>query len=810
MTDSISQAGVNSILSEAFTTFEANNRLLLNAPGKSLITHVTREVQIGEEGEEKAVTFVISDSRIKTGGADDKIYAYHKDVWENNPRGCAFVYVKLSNGDLKLIHILTGLRKFGNAEDNYTSELKVKENEIPVREYYTRKENGECFHVAAFVYNDTCYWVFGSKNVHGVVRDEKFLNDLNSDNYTEERYGFFKEMGTTFHDTLLKIGREKRDLLLGSLTMTNHTFSAESCSSKHQHLVDYFQDEEEGEGGEGNQQDQLRFFAMSSPAHSSEGLASVTPTEFADCIKQFGLTGVEEIHVVNLATDEISKTYREAIRQKMREDSNSEGAVVYVEAYNPTIKSSRIYHMYKYKNNTYVLERAVRERMRAMASSESIKTRIAQLHIKHPREAELLLYFLQFNAWCRNENFAGRLDWKKLFDSWVTTRKQFDKLTPKERQEALDQFNAHQMKYQQKQLMFVGPPGSGKSTVGKTVEKVLKILFPQLATTYLNQDTLGGRAKNYHKAVTAASKEQSGVLILDKCNHTSQVREGTYNALNMQNLIYIRFVHPDGPEALLAEVTKRIDSRSWGHLNLHPGPQLNGILNRFVDQMQELSEEELSQSSSAVVEVDITKSTSEQVQTILEALQISSDKMPSESQINEVIAKVKKEELELLKKNSKKLKTSYWSLELDETNKDLIFQYPTVQQFLKENPNLVPQETLHMTILYCLDKKVLTEDQKNLDAACFVQLGKEIEIQIKGLHYNNKAMALLVEPKDLGSDNDFPHITLATASGTNPKYSNKLLAKQITAEAGEVEKGGESGIAMNWSVSGTVTRNVTI
>ncbi len=49
-------------------------------------------------------------------------------------------------------------------------------------------------------------------------------------------------------------------------------------------------------------------------------------------------------------------------------------------------------------------------------------------------------------------------------------------------------------------------------------------------------------------------------------------------------------------------------------------------------------------------------------------------------------------------------------------------------------------------------------------------------ILVKGLAYNDKAACLVVELKGIESCNARPHITLATADGVTPVYSNQMLA----------------------------------
>ncbi len=59
------------------------------------------------------------------------------------------------------------------------------------------------------------------------------------------------------------------------------------------------------------------------------------------------------------------------------------------------------------------------------------------------------------------------------------------------------------------------------------------------------------------------------------------------------------------------------------------------------------------------------------------------------------------------------------------------------------------------------------------------EVGKKIMLKITGRTYDTKCDVLLVE--NLESENEFPHITLSSADGVSPQYSNELL-KYSTAD----------------------------
>lgn len=55
--------------------------------------------------------------------------------------------------------------------------------------------------------------------------------------------------------------------------------------------------------------------------------------------------------------------------------------------------------------------------------------------------------------------------------------------------------------------------------------------------------------------------------------------------------------------------------------------------------------------------------------------------------------------------------------------------------------------------------------------------GKKVHLKVIGWAADEKGQAVLVEPEGLASANKHPHVTISTAPGVNPAYSNDLLAK---------------------------------
>jgi hypothetical protein len=56
-------------------------------------------------------------------------------------------------------------------------------------------------------------------------------------------------------------------------------------------------------------------------------------------------------------------------------------------------------------------------------------------------------------------------------------------------------------------------------------------------------------------------------------------------------------------------------------------------------------------------------------------------------------------------------------------------------------------------------------------------IGQKAKLKVIGWASDEKGQAVLVAPEGVASANAHPHVTISTAPGTNPVYSNDLLAK---------------------------------
>lgn len=117
-------------------------------------------------------------------------------------------------------------------------------------------------------------------------------------------------------------------------------------------------------------------------------------------------------------------------------------------------------------------------------------------------------------------------------------------------------------------------------------------------------------------------------------------------------------------------------------------------------------------------------------------------------------------------------KKGIWWLAVDD--EDCLNILREVRGLGTHNKNRV--EHFHVTLAYNV-----TKDDKPAYLVAQVAHGKTFEfgtytIIVKGLAYNDKCAALVVDVKGMEYCSRHPHITLATAEGVPPVYSNEMLA----------------------------------
>lgn len=678
---------------------------------------------------------VAIDHKVK-GFNDDKIYQQNKKLWEELPRCFATI---VYGG--KIIRTICGLRKFGEC-DQYKVQLTPQEK--PTRTMYLEKLNGEYCSISSFkIVAETTFFVVRSKNVSLIFREENAFNDIESDNYQEDRYGYVRVMAKKFWFLFQKMSNINKMKLIAKTLI--HTINCESISPNHQHLVNY------------NDKSLLFPFALTRNQSSDKGLTSIIPKTALDWFREIGF-GSRVLHrCVNSDEKEMDKEVKNNFFTK----KNSEGCVVYNIVLDITTGVERVVQIYKHKNAEYVFWRGLREKMRSQSTIAQTKHRLSNFHCKIPDQENLIKEAIKFYAFCWdivgfNEN------WSKVFDQWASHFKYFNALVIQQKYIHYNKFIAYDKTRTKQIIATIGLPGCGKTTL----TKALRLLIP--ASQRVNQDECGRSVKQYCKAIEKHLRDEDVKwIILDKCNHNVRIRSNTYKLLNMHKINYLDFKHPFDDAVSTQSVAlcmARINQRGKGHPNLFPSKKLPKVIHGFQKSYKPLTPKEIEQAR-RVIDVNMTMSQVDMVKYVLTKL-----KIPFENQrVLEVIDEVYKMEKELATFNSKpkSKKTLYWRAFVKDISQ--VFDHDEIKHILSLHDKFKNKDELHCTMVF---PKSMSDVK--FEEECVPFLDKEVDIKIVSIAHDDKAIALVCEV-DFPCRNEHPHLTLALGNHVNGVYSNTLI-----------------------------------
>ena len=524
-------------------------------------------------------------------GMEDKIYKSNPEIWAILTRGTCIVTVEKNNSVVKTV-LLNGLHKFGDLDTSFGSVGSVgsvgyspsgfafKEKETPEieEEWYTRKENGECFHAKAFEIvenvenvenvnkSNNTFWIIGSKNVHCVVtcpQDAKL--------WTKDRFGYCKEMVEIFFN---QTTAEMRQKLAKVLIENDCTACAESCNLNHQHLVKY-------------SSNSLRFFALTRLVTSPGGPSVLTAMPVQDMHNLLVETGVPVVETL-FRVPVSDKTAREKARNAVFTEPNSEGAVVYC-----TDKHGNVLKIYKWKNADYIIRRAFREKIRGKHGVASLKKRFDNLHIETTEShKKMLKEYELFYKWLIYREAKDSFDWSRLADHWISTENEFftsDYLNKEFKVISIgnhlsfnwDEIEKCVSESNKYIVATVAPcPGIGKTTIAKSLEQILP------NSVRVNQDECGGRRQPFIKRLKELCASDVKFVIVDKTNNTVAQRKD-YFGLG-RSVIFLNFYTPEDLSKLEKVVISRIQNRGNCHLNLFYNSNTHVIINSFLNRYEPL------------------------------------------------------------------------------------------------------------------------------------------------------------------------------------------------------------------------------
>lgn len=585
------------------------------------IDFVIRKIQIG------TIEFALIDIKLPAWTQEDIMYK-DDEIRALIPRGLCYIFA-----NNVWIYTLYGHPKFGDIGDYLSKGTTMEDINRTTTKVFRRKENGECAHWGAFVLADTVYEVYGSKNVHMVVRSELWKEDLEL--YVDQRYTFAQKMARL-------INTYNKTATINYLVASKNTLCGEGCFTDSQHFVKYASST-------------MFFFAVTGKRESTnDSIVKISPLEIDQFISSLGLTPVLETIIVN-------KTNQKNIEEYFELMDNSEGAVIScVDNMGFTV------YMYKHKNYDYVYQRALREQMKQSASIAKISDRFERMHIHHPNHDVLLEKFLKFNAWFRQGGLTN-IEKETFFENWVNMVERFNLLTLEEQCE----YEKQQIQSEQKNgflnvIMLMAIPGSGKSFVAKTLTHILKTNGK--SSVHLEQDMFKGSNPAYQKAIAKSIEDPKiDYIILAKANHSKQVRDATYNTLNkcsrIVNKIFVQLgVYSDDNSTNNIDMAatanlcvQRIKIRGFAHTTLFgkTDSEIRSLLtNVFIGGWQDLTEEE---SKNPIIKLEINQSKQNVIKSFCtQAVNLKMDVfVTTDADLFNIFQKIAIDDEKMVKKNKK-------------------------------------------------------------------------------------------------------------------------------------------------------------
>ncbi len=441
--------------------------------------------------------FLVKDYCINPSLHDDDAYMDH-NVWKQLPRGKSEVY-----HDNVLIYTLVGSKKFGDENHTYGLNGNIWNNEWD-QVFATIKENGECFHVGFFKYDNVKYCVIGSKNVH-ILLDLTDLSSINDQlNFVDNiRYSYAIKMAKCFFKNFTFD-------IFDFCIKNNVCFVGEYINPEHYHVCSY-------------EKEEIKFFAITSVLSE---YTWCTPDEMVKICKEIGVKAVDIFACQNNSELDI-------IKDEYFHKPNMEGLVLYF------VKDQRVVRIQKFKNKEYTILRTIREYINNGSSHLKLKDRLNEYHI-HLKQSEISEW-INFFLWVKQNKpeqfgyniYANYLNSdKKLMDTDKTI------------------------------VMLCGLPGSGKTTVGSNL--MYGLLEKSISSIYLDQDMFNRDGKRFDAAVLDYIKNDSNkVIILGKSNTTKQMRTNTLKHVTTEKIICVNFEPPKD----LEQLSIRINGREY-HKNL--------------------------------------------------------------------------------------------------------------------------------------------------------------------------------------------------------------------------------------------------
>lgn len=499
------------------------------------------------------VEFQLTDYHVGFNLNEDELYE-DLDFWLSLTRGRAEIRV----GE-QLVHTLVGLRKYGDANENFGYGF----NENWDHCFTTVKENGECYHFSAFIYNSELYSVIGSKNVHIIIKMQDDIHQqLQAISETQtKRVSFAVDMANFFFSNF------SENLELFNFVAQNKLcFVGESINPQNEHIVAYTERN-------------IKFFAITQSTDQQEYLYTrYSPSEAFKIFEKFGLPTVDWVKCSTPAELEFEKN-------KVQLEENCEGIVIYY-----CDANGNVTYIHKYKNDQYALLRTVRQLWRSGTSLLNFRKRLDNYHFKI--EAKEKAEWIQFYSWLVNTVDKSKRFSYDLYTEWKTLTSAYN-------------YNREQIV-----VILVGIPGSGKTTIGSQLQA--NLVVNGINAVYTDQDLFHGDNKAYGENLQSlCSNENYKVVIQGRSNINAHQREFARSFVTGQRIIYV-VTRVD--EAGVEECISRVKSREF-HQFLK-ADKAEAVCKSFLSSFEMIGEKELDENSS-VIELDLLSSIESKVNTVL-------------------------------------------------------------------------------------------------------------------------------------------------------------------------------------------------
>lgn len=682
------------------------------------------------------------------GGIDDTVYEADRAVWEAVPRGDCLISV----GDAVAAHVV-GLRKFGYSGAPYGRRADVK-NVILVD-----KENGECAHISAFIADGVRYWVAGSKHVHIAWRIGHYDTDIAA--YTAQRYTYALKVAAVWN-RMLASGTVDADWFFTMLDGMRATACAEAILADSEHIVEYAAGEK----------DTLKFYALAEPRDSSAGLCA--PPDLARALfERCGLPTASFSPLYAIGSAEYTAALDAVARR-----NNSEGVV----AYGLDLLGS-VVCMWKEKSYPYVMERVVREAVIGDKTLAQIKRRVrARLDEQSADvrayfaewEAERFPWLLTFAAWLRATRVIPARDKWSVQSRWLTLQRDF-RAAPADAIAAASAAVTAAAEAEVKVIILVGLPGSGKSTLARGLVKMLS--DAGATPRWLNQDEADSNRQRYIGAIKSVMADPTVThIILDKSNLDAGNRKD-YSDLGLETTLTVVFEHPDGMEATKAVCAQRFLDRGAAHRSLRSageGAVDRGKFLTICGAMLARYPKGGAADLADAFRLDILASPDEMLAAVWLRLGLAGGAdLLDRARTAVSFARAYEDSVATVKR------PQYGGLAVRGDVSPLRAAIPADALTGKH-----ARGELHVTLRHIGDV---------MDPVWFMdfapRIGTEAPLVVTEIVWDDKAVAARVElPDGVDCANPIPHITLAVARGTQPVYSNTLLAPSAGAAAAAVSR----------------------